>query len=196
MSGARLVILILGGLAALVGIVLLAFVLFEPEASACASGDLATNPFVNGRYEPRNETFDSVEEAEAFICHDVPELQADGWTLERIAAERTLPLEFLVEGDGLGIVTLGYREDATGRFLTVDAAPFFGRSYFEAQIPPQHTEEDAQVQGLPATLYGFGINPDFVTLIWLDETLEHRATAQLDAGLTREGLLQLLDTLE
>jgi len=196
MSGARLVILILGALAALVGVVLLAFVLFEPEAAPCAGGNLATNPFVDGRYEPRNETFETVEEAEAFICHDVPELVAAGWTLERIAAERTVPIEFLVEGQGIGIVTLGYREDATGRFLTLDAAPFSGQSYFESQIPPQHTAAGAQVQGQPATFYGFGINPDFVTLIWFEGTLEHRATAQLDAGLTREGLLGVVNTLE
>jgi hypothetical protein len=195
-DGARLVLAILGSLVVLVAVVLIGFALFEPEGAPCASGELATNPFVNGRYEPRTELFGSVEEAEAFICHDVPEVQAEGWALERISAERTLPLEFLVEGDGLGVVTLGYLEDASGRPLTVDAAPFFGLSYFESQIPPDRTEEPVQVQGLSGTAYGFGINPDFVTVIWLDRTLEHRATVQLTPDFELQDLLEVLDSLK
>jgi hypothetical protein len=195
-SGAKLVIIILGSLVALVGAVLIAFTVFEPEGAPCASGELATNRFVDGRYEPRSEVFETVEEAEAFICHGVPEIKADGWTLQRIAAERSVPIEFLVEGEGLGVVTLTYVEDATERPLTLDAAPFFGPTYFESQIPPDRTEEQVTVSGRQGRAYGFGINPDFVTVIWVDETLEHRASAQLSPGFGVGDLIGVLETAE
>ena len=126
----------------------------------------------------------------------VVELHAEGWALERIEAVRTLPLEFLVEGDGLGLVTLGYLADASGAPLTIDAAPFFGLSYFESLIPEQHTEEAVEVKGKDATVYRYGINPDQVEVLWRDETLEHRATAQLTESFTLEDLLEVLDTLD
>ena len=191
-----MVIAIFGALAIVVGLIVIAFTVFEPEGAPCASGEAAQNPLVNGRYETRTELYTEVEDAEAFICHDVPELTAEGWALERIQAERSVPLEFLVEGEGLGIVTLGYLEDASGRPLTIDAAPFFGPSYFESLIPPQHTADDVLVQGVPATVYRYGINPDQVKVIWHDDTLEHRATVMLDANFTQDDLLQVLQTLE
>ncbi len=196
MSGAKLVIIILGSIAVLVGVVLVGFMLFDPEAAPCASGDMATNPLVGSEYETRTEIFDNVEDAEAFICHSVPQLHAEGWSLERIQAERSRPIEFLVEGDALGIVTLGYLEDASGRALTIEAAPYFGPSYFESLIPAEHTQETVQVQGLPATAYRFGINPNQVEVLWKGTTLEHRATVELDADLTLDDLLKLLDTLD
>jgi hypothetical protein len=195
-SGARLVLAILGALAILVAVVLLAFAIFEPEAAPCATGELATNRLVDGRYEPRNEVFETLDEAEAFICHDVPELRAGGWTLTRIAAERTVPIEFLVEGEGVGAVTLSYEQAGSGRVLTLDAAPNFGRSYFESQVPPQRTEEPVEVSGIAGTAYRFGINPDFVTVIWLDGSLEHRAAAQLTADFTLTDLIEVLETIE
>ena len=191
-----MVIAILGALAVVVGIVIIGFAAFEPEGAPCASGEAAENPFVNGRYETRTELFSNVRDAEAFICHSVPQVAAEGWALERIQAERTVPLEFLVEGEGLGVVTLGYLEDASGRPLTIDAAPFFGPSYFESLIPPQHTSDGVLVQGRPGTVYRYGINPDQVEVIWWDDTLEHRATVMLDANFTQDDLLQVLQTLD
>ena len=188
--------MLLGSIAVLAGMVVLAFVVFEPEAAPCASGEMATNPLVDGRYQTRTELFDDVEEAEAFICHSVPEIQAEGWALERIEAMRTVPLEFLVEGDGIGVVTLGYLSDASGQPLTLDAAPFFGRSYFETLVPEQHTTEEVRVKGREATVYRYGVNPDQVEVLWQDETLEHRATIQLHERLDLEDVLQVLETLE
>ena len=73
-SGARVVIAILGALAALVGIVIIGFTVFEPASAPCATGEEAENELVNGQFVPRTELFTSVRDAEAFICHDVPEL--------------------------------------------------------------------------------------------------------------------------
>jgi hypothetical protein len=195
--GPRIVLAIIGALVIVVAFVLIGFAIFEPEGAPCATGELAANRLVEGRYEPRNETFATVREAEAFICHDVPELQADGWRLDSITAERTLPLEFLVEGEGVGVVTLGYVHDASGRSLTLDAAPFSGgASYFESQVPPQHTKEPAEVDGNAATAYRFGINPDAVTLIWTDDSLEHRAATVLAPDFELEDLMGVLETLD
>ena len=196
MSGARLVTLILGSLAAVIVVVLIGYTVFNPEASPCASGAMATNELANDEYVPRTEIFNNVQDAEAFICHDVPQLHADGWALERIEAYRSRPIEFLVEGEAVGFVTLGYLQDSSGTPLTIQAAPYFGPSYFEAQIPPDHTQEPVKVNGLPATVYRYGINPNQVDVLWQDKTLEHRATVELDANLTLDDLIRLLDTLK
>ena len=195
-SGARVVLAILGSLALVVGLVIIAFTVFEPEGAPCADGELATNRLVDGRYERRTEQFETVAEAEAFICHSVAELQADGWTLHSITAERTVPIEFLVEGEGIGVVSLMYVEDATQRELSLDAAPFFGVSYFESQVPPQRTEEPVTIAGRPGTAYRFGINPDFVMVIWVDETLEHQAVTQTSGEFALGELVEVLETAE
>ena len=195
-SGARLVVVLLGAVAALVGAVLIGFALFEPESAPCATGDLARNEFVDGAYVPRTESFDSVHDAEAFICHEVPELGAPEWELEEISAERRVSLERLVEGSGVGFVTLGYIETDSEQALVIESAPFFGPSFFESQIPPQRTEETVLIGAIEGTAYHFGINPNQVEVLWHEDTLEHRAVAQLDDGFTLEGLIEVLETLQ
>jgi hypothetical protein len=91
---------------------------------------------------------------------------------------------------------LGYLEDASGRPLTIDATPNFGQSYFASGIPPQRTEEPVTIRGLSGTAYRFGINPDFVTVIWVDKTLEHRATLQLTPDFMLMELVEVLQTLK
>jgi hypothetical protein len=195
-KGGTLVLIFLGALVAVIGFVLIGFAAFDPEAAPCASGDMATNVLAGDEYQTRTEIFNNVTDAEAFICHDVPQLHADGWALERIEALRSRPLEFLVEGDALGVVTLGYLNDASGTPLTLQAAPFFGPSYFESQIPPEHTQESVKVKGIDATIYRYGINPNQVDVLWSDKTLEHRVTVELDDNLTQDDLLKVLDTLK
>lgn len=195
MSGAHVVLAILGALAVVVGIVLIAFTAFEPESAPCASGDMATNPLSGGVYQSRTELFTNVRDAEAFICRGVPELGASGWSLERIEATRSVPIEFLVEGDGIGYVTLGYLEEASGRALTIDSAPFFSRPYFVTQMPEQRTEEPVRVRGIDGVAYRYGINPDQVDVQWREGTLEHRATVMLGAGMTLDDLIEVLNTL-
>lgn len=196
MSGAKLVFVILGGLAVVVGIVLLGFTLFEPETAPCATGDMATNQLVDGRYVSRTESFSAKEDADAFICRGTPELNAEGWSIERIEATRTVPIEILVEGNGIGFVTLSYLDEASGRSLTLDTAPRFSRSFFESEVPEQHTAETVTILDDDGTVYRFGVNPDQVVLIWRAGSLEHRATAQLTQDFSLDDMVAVLETLE
>jgi hypothetical protein len=196
LSGARLVLILFGSFVAVVGTILIGFAVFDPHSTPCAKGDLAENQVVDGHYVTRTETFGSVSDAEAFICHDVPELHADGWTLQTITAERSVSLDRMVDGVGVGFVTLGYVETATGRTLTIDSAPFLGTSYFASLIPEQHTEEPVEIKGAGATAYRFGINPNQVEVLWHAKTLEHRAVTQLESDFTLTDVLGLLETLK
>jgi hypothetical protein len=197
-SGAKLVIALLGSIALVTILVIVGFMLFEPEGQPCATDQLAQNPLDNGVYGKRVETFDDVETAESFICHSVPGLHADDWHLESIRGERTVPTEFLVEGEGIGFVSLTYTQtDSSGRSITLSSAPLFTRiGYFGSLVPPDATSEPVMIKGLAGTAYRFGVNPDAVTVIWQDGTLEHQATSVTGEGFTLQGLVALLETAE
>lgn len=187
-SGRTVVILILGALGTIIAVVLAGFLFFEPEKAPCATGEAADNEFVNGAYVPRQETFDNVEDAEAFICHDVPEIHDDEWELETISAERSHALAQTVDGNGTASVTLTYRNEALDRTLTLEASPF----RFEGGIPSPSTQEPVKFGDYTGTLVRGGINPNLATVLWTDKNLNVRATARIDASFTEEALLQVL----
>jgi hypothetical protein len=189
-SGQRVVLVILAALGAVIAIVVAGFVFFEPEKQPCATGEAANNEFVNGAYVPRQETFDTVHDAEAFICHDVPELHADPWELETISAERSHALAQTVDGNGTASVTLTYRNDSLNRTLTLEASPF----RFEGGIPSPATEEPVEFGDFTGTLIRGGINPNLATVLWLDDDLNMHATAQTDSSFTEDDLLGVLAT--
>ena len=189
-SGRVVVLVILGALASIIAIVLAGFWLFEPGAAPCATGDIAENEFVNGAYVPREETFDNVEDAEAFICHDVPELHADGWDLEIIEAERSHALAETVDGNGTAAVTLEYRNDSLDRRLILDATPFFT----EGGIPQPFTEKPVSFGEHDGKLIRGGINPKMATVIWVVDNLQVRAVVETDDSFTEEQLLAVLAT--
>jgi hypothetical protein len=189
-SGQRVVLAILAALVAVIGIVLAGYLLFEPESAPCATGEAADNPFVNGAYVPRQENFDNVEDAEAFICHDVPELHAEGWELETISAERSHALAQTVDGNGTAVVHLSYQNDALNRTLQLDSSPF----PFDDARPQPSTEKEVRFGDYEGTLHRGGINPNQATVTWLVDNLYVRAVAQTDASFPEEALLDVLAT--
>jgi hypothetical protein len=65
----------------------------------CVTGDAAVNPKgVNGGDAPRQEFFDSVAEAEAFLCVDLPEITAPGWRARDANALRSHSLDNFESG--------------------------------------------------------------------------------------------------
>jgi hypothetical protein len=189
-SGRGVVLLILAALFVVVAIVIAGFVLFEPASAPCATGEAADNEFVNGAYVPRQETFDNVEDAEAFICHDVPELHADGWELETISAERSHALAQTVDGNGTAIVTLAYRNETLARILVLAASPFIT----EGSYPEPHTEEDVAFGDYRGKLIRGGINPNVALVAWTDENLWLVAAVTTDAAFDEDALLEVLST--
>ena len=189
-SGRTVVLAILAALLAVVGIVVAGFLLFEPEKAPCATGEAAENEFIDGAYVPRQETFESVEDAEAFICHDVPILHTEGWELETISAERSHELSQTVDGNGYAGVTLTYENAALGKTLVLDATPF----QFREDIPQPSTEKEVRFGEYRGRLIRGGINPSSALLFWTVGNLQMRATTQTDTSFTEQELLEVLAT--
>jgi hypothetical protein len=189
-SGRGVVLVILGAVAGIMTIVVAGFIFFEPEKSPCATGEMAENEFINGVYTPRQETFDNVEDAEAFICHSVPELHADGWDLEVIQAERSHALTQTVDGNGTASVTLQYQNNDLDRTLILDSTPFFT----EGGIPQPFTEKDVTFGDHRGKLIRGGTNPNMATVIWTDDGLQVRAIVPTDDRFTEDDLLEVLAT--
>ncbi len=188
-SGRTVVLVIHGALSVIIAIVLAGFLLFEPEKAPCATGDAADNEFVNGAYVPRQETLDNVQDAEAFICHDVPELHAEDWELETISAERSHALAQTVDGNGTASVILTYRNESLDRTLTLEATPF----RFD-DGPSPATEAPVEFGDFTGILVRGGINPNLATVLWRDGNLNLRATTQTDSSFTEDDLLAVLAT--
>jgi hypothetical protein len=188
--GSRVILAIAAGIVAVVALIAAGFLLLEPDAAPCASGELADNDIVDGAYQNRIESFDSVSDAESFICHDVPELHADGWALDEITAERSLPLDNIVDGDGFAAVHLTYRNDELNRILQFDATPF----EFTDPLPSPSTEKDVKIDGRDGRLIRGGINPNAALVLWTWNKVRLRASTQTDAAFPEEDLLRVLGT--
>ena len=78
------------------------------------------------RFVPVNDSFDSVDEAEAFICHEIAyPRQAPGWMIENISASRSGPAALVGRGVGFASVTLDYMLlNRPGADLRVEVSPF------------------------------------------------------------------------
>ncbi len=115
MSGAKVVLAMLGGTLAVALIAVAAFLLTDEPNLRCVESELQDNQVgPDGRFLPRTETFATVEEAEAFVCRRIPhpsntaELDLSG-----VEVVRTTNLGQLIEGDGRAVVTLRYSRDDT-----------------------------------------------------------------------------------
>jgi hypothetical protein len=188
--GSRIILAIAAGVLTVVALIAAGFLLFEPDAAPCASGELSDNDIVDGAYENRVETFDSVVDAESFICHDVPELHAEGWALDEITAERNLPLDNIVDGDGFAAVHLTYRNQELNRTLQFDATPF----EFTDALPSPSTDEPVKIDGRDGRLVRGGINPNAALVLWTRNKVRLRASTQTDNAFTKDELLQVLGT--
>ena len=189
-TGRGVVLVILAAAASIMAIIVAGFIFFEPESQPCATGAMAENEFINGVYTPRQETFDNVRDAEAFICHSVPQLHADGWDLELINAERSHALAQTVDGNGTANVTLYYENDDLDRTLILISTPFFT----EGGIPQPFTERDVTFGEYRGKLIRGGINPAVATVIWTDDTLQTFAVVPTDDAFTEDDLLEVLAT--
>jgi hypothetical protein len=87
-----------------------------PAEFACVTGEIARNRIApNGQEAATNGVFETIEQGEAFICLDVPQLpEIDGWEVHNVNAERSHSLDhfkpgmFTTDDNGYRFLGIGY----------------------------------------------------------------------------------------
>ena len=125
----------------------------DSNALACVTGEDARNPTQTSPTGqvitmPTNRTFDTIEEAERWICLDVPQAELlPDWEVATVAAQRSHSLEGFTGGMGFRMMTIDYWNDSLGVRITVDT-PWPSTDIVGAGSP-----EEIQVQGKAGTLW-------------------------------------------
>ena len=193
MSGAKVVLAMLGGTLAIALIAVAAFLLTDETSLRCVEGELQDNEVAaDGRFVPRTETFATVEEAEAFVCKRVPHPRELGvLTLRDVEVVRSTNLGNLIEGEGTAMVAFIY-ESTGGPSPAFEVGVFF---------PPQGipriegaTAQSITVQGRDALLLededGIGTN-----VYWSTSDYDFAAAGQLDDSFTLQDMLAVLESV-
>ena len=185
-DGIRGPIVILGIFGSVVLITIIAvaaYFLTKTPNLECDSGDASLNPTdTAGIIQPLTKTFDTVGDAESFICHSIQyprDLQ--GLQLDTISARRDGNLGDVVEGNVDAIVTLTY--SGVDEKLTFEVSPF---------------PIDAPTGGSPSPIIVDGKGgkiletPDSQIVWWTSGPLFFQATA---TGLDPQLALKILDSV-
>jgi hypothetical protein len=129
-----------------------------PAALAC--GDPIA-PAEDAAFVPTSQSFDTVEEAEAFICHQVAYPHSTpGWTYELISASRSGPAAYVGRGIGFASITLDYMQpNNPAADMRVEISPY--------QIAPvtYGIVDQVELMGSQANLIQ-GNQPDYYILQW------------------------------
>jgi hypothetical protein len=191
-SGARVVIALLGGALAIAGLVVVVFLLTDKGNLQCDEGEASTNPTApNGAPLPLNRTFDSVSDAESFICHRVAyPRDTRGFDLATIGGVRTRGLADIIDGEGFAEVALAFARPPASQSFELRVTPFTyeGLNALEASSP-----EAIRIQREPVELVRDAANNRAIVQ-WQKGGLMFRAEAQLGDGFSLEELLQILET--
>jgi hypothetical protein len=83
-------------------------------------------PTTTDSYLPVNDSFETIIEAETFICHEVAYPRSTpGWAMEHISASRSGPAADVGRGLGFASVTFDYlRPDNRAADLRVEVSPY------------------------------------------------------------------------
>jgi hypothetical protein len=188
-QGALVVVSIFAGVAAISLLAVLGFWLTGGRDNLrCDEGEASVNPTAeSGAVQPLSRSFQTIKDAEAFICHRVARAEdASGWTLTEIFANRDRGLNDVVEGTGYAEVHLRYKHDSSGAMATLIVTPF--------TLPRLANEGTMQamieVGGRPASLYFDSIGNNIV--VWHQEDLDIQASVRLLEGLTLQEFLEFL----
>ena len=168
----------------------MAFLLTDGEEAPCVRGEAARNPTTEaGLPAALNREFESVEEAEAFICHRVayPREPAP-WRLETVSATRTRPLADIVDGLGFASVSFDYALPRSDADLRLDVSPFaFDVAPGEAETVRIAGREARLVRGREAGTY---------VLQWRSGGLSFYVLARLPQDYPLQDLVRVLETIE
>ena len=171
------------------GAVMAGFLFFSPDVQACANGADAKNPESQpGVTLPVERQFETIAQAERFICHSIAYPRDESATLEGVTAFRSGSLQQVVEGDATAEVRLQYRIAPSGRLLQLNVSP---QDLGAPRASPQ--SQTLRVQGQEALLTPGGPSLDYVQVDWRKDGLSFHAQAQLSDGFTLEMLLVALE---
>ena len=194
MSGARVVLALFGATLAVAVLAVAAFLLTQEDKLLCVEGELQDNQVdAQGRFVPRVESFSTLEEAEAFICHRVPHPRETAeMQLQGIEVIRDTNLGELIEGTGVATVALTYgSEEEPGRRLT-----------FTATLPVTSRAGVSSIEGTDVIRLGGNQaallqtpGDDDATIFWNRNNFHFAATATLDDDLTLEALISILESV-
>ena len=137
----------------------------------CVTGRAAQNPTVADQRDPSrrltlptNQTFATVEEAEAFICLRVPQPRDTGdWSLVSVRAERSHSLAQFLNGTGYRALDIFYRNDALHLAFDLHVTP--SRTEIEGSGPPRPFAI-GDIQGKLYSRPSDAMGPGVFTLTW------------------------------
>jgi hypothetical protein len=184
-QGALVVLSIFAGVAAISLLAVLGFWLTGGRDNLrCDEGEASVNPTAeSGAIQPLSRSFQTIEDAEAFICHSVARAEdASGWTLTEIVAHRDRGLNEIVEGTGYAEVHLRYNHDSSGAMATLIVTPFT----LPRPAGQGVNRETIEVAGRPALFHEDALGDPVV--IWHLRDLDIQASAQLMGVPTQEFL--------
>ncbi len=190
-SGRRIILAVFGGIALFAIIGLVSYRFFSPKQEPCANGALALNPESQpGVTLPREDTMNSIEDAETFICHDVAYPRDPSLMLQKITAFRQSSLQDVVESNAYAEVRMTYLHRPTGQTVQVNTSPYdLG--------PPKSTSESKTIRigAQEALETRGGPSPDYVQVDWVANGLAFHVQTQLSGGMTEDTLDSLLDSI-
>lgn len=189
-SGARVVLAIFGGVAAITLLAVAAFLLTDEESVRCVEGELQDNAVdEQGRFLPRTETFASIDEAEMFVCRRLPHPRDTGdLALEGVEVTRTTNLGGLIEGDGSATASFLYTAEEGERSLLRVSVSFPAQGVSRADERPETVMiADEEAFLVPAD--------GGAAVYWSTEDFDFEARAAFNDTFTREELLPVLESI-
>lgn len=154
-----------------------------------ACGVAGESPTREG-FIPVNSSFDSIAEAEAFICHDVVHPRSTpGWVMEHISASRSGPAAYVGRGLGFASVTLDYQQlNSPAADLRIEVSPY--------HIDPigVGTADEVEIMGTQASLIQ-GLNPNHYVMQWEADGYSFYVEARLTDGFGLPELYRVLNSI-
>ncbi len=187
-SGARVVIAMFGGVAALTVLIVGAFFLTDTGNLRCVEGELQDNARdASGNFVPRVESFATVAEAEAFICRKLPRpRRTSGLALAGVSTTRSHNLGSVIEGTGGAVTEFSYVGDEPASFLDLTVG-------FPESRPETSGEETLRLLGVEAELTR--AQDGGAILTWDKGGMSFRARAGFGAGFDFEDMLVMLESI-
>ena len=160
----------------------------------CVTGDAAKNPVQTGQdgrqlTMPITTMFETISEAEAFICLDVPQAgSVPGWVVQNVGVSRSHGLEMYESGMGFRALSISYSnpEFHVGVDLRVP-----GEGVVDAPVAPR----DIEIQGTTGKLWIAG-QPEQYTIQWTKDGNTILAFGALNGSVSlQEDILPFLETV-
>jgi hypothetical protein len=186
-SGAKVVIAMLGAVGAIAIFAVIAVLVTNDDRVRCVEGELQDNAVgPDGRVRPRVETFGTLEEAEAFICHRIPHpRRPDDLNLTTVRVARERNLGDTIEGEGGASIELEYGASAGADSFAVALT-------LPPMALPVDTVQPITIRGEDAVLFNVG---EVATAQWNEGAWTIAGRAILDTDFTLEDFLRVLESV-